>query len=123
MCNCTSWMRRLAQARNPHSRSWLWIPGSLVSLARRNDVRENQSRAVCAAFSFQSSKIRGDALVLPIAVSCRFRAFRALKFLGRGLGVCFRGFSPCFGLGERAFGRRRQRLSFAVPCGPFGQLG
>jgi len=26
-------MRHLAQARNPYSRSWLWIPGSLVSLA------------------------------------------------------------------------------------------
>src|SRR6266849_9875280 len=26
-----------AQARNPYSRSWLWIPGSLVSLAPRND--------------------------------------------------------------------------------------
>src|SRR5713226_8145481 len=25
------------QARNPYSRSWLWIPGSLVSLAPRND--------------------------------------------------------------------------------------
>ncbi len=23
MCNCTSWMRHLAQARNPYSRSWL----------------------------------------------------------------------------------------------------
>ena len=30
MCNCTS--------ENPYSRSWLWIPGSLVSLAPRNDV-------------------------------------------------------------------------------------
>src|SRR5882757_10936854 len=28
MCNCTSWMRHLAQARNPYSTSWLWIPGS-----------------------------------------------------------------------------------------------
>src|SRR4030081_868019 len=37
MCNCTSWMRRLAQARNPYSLRWLWIPGSLVSLAPRND--------------------------------------------------------------------------------------
>src|SRR6266481_603717 len=26
-----------AQARNPYSRWWLWIPGSLVSLAPRND--------------------------------------------------------------------------------------
>src|SRR5260370_21162739 len=30
-------MRLLAQARNPYSRSRLWIPGSLVSLAPRND--------------------------------------------------------------------------------------
>src|ERR1700724_3638751 len=37
MCNCTSWMRRLAQARNPYSRSWLWILGSLALLALRND--------------------------------------------------------------------------------------
>jgi hypothetical protein len=28
MCKCTSWMRHLAQARNPYSLSWLWIPGS-----------------------------------------------------------------------------------------------
>src|ERR1700716_987678 len=31
MCNCTSWMRHLAQARNPYSRSWIWIPGSRVA--------------------------------------------------------------------------------------------
>jgi hypothetical protein len=24
-------MRRLAQVRNPYSRSWLWIPGSRVA--------------------------------------------------------------------------------------------
>jgi hypothetical protein len=28
MCKCTSGMRHLAQARNPYSLSWLWIPGS-----------------------------------------------------------------------------------------------
>jgi hypothetical protein len=37
MCTRTSWMRLFAQARNPYSRSWLWIPGSLASLAPRND--------------------------------------------------------------------------------------
>jgi phenylacetate-CoA ligase len=31
-------MPLLAQARNPYSSSWLWIPGSLDSLAPRNDV-------------------------------------------------------------------------------------
>src|ERR1700736_5611717 len=34
-----SGMRQLAQARNPYSRSWLWIPGSLASLTPRNDDR------------------------------------------------------------------------------------
>src|ERR1700730_7382303 len=34
---CHSGMRLLAQARNPYSRSWLWIPGSLAALAPRND--------------------------------------------------------------------------------------
>src|SRR6266403_1928515 len=32
-------MRHLAQARNPYSRSWLWIPGSRKS-APRNDDQE-----------------------------------------------------------------------------------
>src|SRR3981081_2240596 len=32
-------MRHLAQARNPYSLSWLWIPGSLALLAPRNDGR------------------------------------------------------------------------------------
>src|SRR6266403_4270609 len=30
-------MRLLAQARNPYSLSWLWIPGSLAALTPRND--------------------------------------------------------------------------------------
>jgi len=29
--------RFLARVRNPYSLSWLWIPGTLVSLAPRND--------------------------------------------------------------------------------------
>src|ERR1700682_1522447 len=37
MEHCHSGMRHLAQARNPYSRWWLWIPGSIVSLAPRND--------------------------------------------------------------------------------------
>src|ERR1700682_2614431 len=48
------------------------------------------------------SKIRGDALVLPVAVSGRFWAFRALKFLRHRLGVGFRAFSVRFGLWARA---------------------
>ena len=31
-----------AQARNPYSRSWLWIPGSLASLAPRNDEAKSR---------------------------------------------------------------------------------
>src|SRR6202011_2391965 len=34
--SCHSGMHLLAQARNPYSRSWLWIPGSLASLAPRD---------------------------------------------------------------------------------------
>src|SRR3979490_2224151 len=37
MCNFPSWILLLAQARNPYSPRGLWIPGSLVSLAPRND--------------------------------------------------------------------------------------
>ncbi|HMH95718.1 MAG TPA: hypothetical protein VK577_03945, partial [Bradyrhizobium sp.] len=36
-----SGMRHLAQARNPYSRSWLWIPGSLASLAMTAVLFEN----------------------------------------------------------------------------------
>src|SRR4051794_34369286 len=39
-----SGMRLLAQARNPYSRWWLWIPGSLVLLALRNDGEKYISR-------------------------------------------------------------------------------
>jgi hypothetical protein len=49
MCNCTSWMRHLAQARNPYSLSWLWIPGSRKS-APRNDGRISirDTSAICS---------------------------------------------------------------------------
>ena len=48
------------------------------------------------------SKIRGDALVLPIAIAGRLRSLRALEFLGRRLSVG-RGRLPArFGFGERA---------------------
>ena len=58
-----------------------------------------------------SSEIRGDTLVLPVAVTRRFRTFRAVIFLGRGFAIR-RGRLPArFGLGERAFCRGRQRLS------------
>src|SRR6202011_2421833 len=47
-----SGMRQLAQARNPYSRSWLWIPGSLASLQPPNDgYAEDDDR-----FNFQTAK-------------------------------------------------------------------
>src|SRR6266481_3338177 len=51
--SCHSGMRLLAQARNPYSRWWLWIPGSLALLAPRNDdmiTRSARSRAPARAF-------------------------------------------------------------------------
>src|SRR5260370_16530829 len=35
--SCHSGMGLLAEGRNPYSQLWLWIPGSLASLAPRND--------------------------------------------------------------------------------------
>src|SRR5216684_3646746 len=58
------------------------------------------------------SKIRGDALVLPVAVPRRFRALRALKLLDRRLGVRLGSFSARFGLRKRALCRRRELLAF-----------
>ena len=57
-------------------------------------------------------EIRGDALVLPIAIAGRLRPLRALELLGRRLGVCRGGLPARFGFGERALGRRRERFAF-----------
>src|ERR1700682_4213444 len=75
-----SGMRHLVQAPHPYSRSWLWIPGSLVSLAPRNDGQEAKSRAICAAFLFSELEIRGDAFVFPVAIAGRFRGLRGPEF-------------------------------------------
>src|SRR6202022_3817448 len=51
MCNRTSWMRHLAQARNPYSPSWLWIPGSrfarpgMTGLKKRKQQQEGNTMA------------------------------------------------------------------------------
>jgi hypothetical protein len=58
-----------------------------------------------------SSEIRRDTFVLPVAVTCRFRPFRALIFFRGRLGVRRGGLPTRFGFGERALCRRRQRLS------------
>jgi len=46
-------MRRLAQARNPYSPRWLWIPDSLAALALRND--DSQKTQSCG-HPFPSSR-------------------------------------------------------------------
>jgi hypothetical protein len=60
---------------------------------------------------FDASKIRGDALGLPIAIARRFRTFRALELLLARCGVGFGGFSSRLGFGERALRCRRKWLS------------
>ena len=72
------------------------------------------------------SKIRGDTLVLPIAISGRLRTLLTPGFLGRRLGIRRRGLPSRFGFGERALGRRCQGLSFRYRCGrrwPCGIVG
>src|SRR5882724_7695792 len=54
MCNCTSWMRHLAQARNPYSRSWLWIPGSRCARPGMTNEREANRYPVHRGLSIPS---------------------------------------------------------------------
>src|SRR5665647_1921946 len=56
-------MRHLARARNPYSRWWLWIPGSLVSLAPRNDEFEPQHRH--QPLHHMDRSLRGEMRVIP----------------------------------------------------------
>ena len=60
----------------------------------------------------RASKIRGDAVPLPVAIAGRFRALRTLKLLllrgGAGIG----GLAARLGFGERALGGWRQLLAF-----------
>src|SRR5713101_7079367 len=95
------------------------------------ESRDTKSRAHRAAFCLRnhmfidrvgnrgarSSKIRGDALVLPVAVPHGFRALRTLELFCRRLNVGLGGFSARFGFGERALGRRRERLAWLGRCG------
>src|SRR5882757_10071358 len=83
MCNCTSWMRLFAQARNPYSRSWLWIPGSLASLPPRNDELSypqflpQQSDAMNFDFSDEQKQMR-DAARKFLAEKCPPKAVRTV---------------------------------------------
>ena len=56
------------------------------------------------------SKIRRDALALPIAVARRFRSLWPLNLLLHRLRVCRRGLPSRFGFGKRALRGWRQRL-------------
>src|SRR5438034_4986563 len=74
MCNCTSWMRNLAQARSPYSRSWSWISGFACftrawsdesRLVCRFDRRRDQLDGVVAV-PFRRSRNGGDLATLAI---------------------------------------------------------
>src|SRR6267378_2487229 len=68
MCNCTSWMRHLAQARNPYSRWGLWIPDSLAALAIRNDASQKRKTAATRSRAAAASQIAPSLLLVADAV-------------------------------------------------------
>src|SRR5258707_4365370 len=116
-------MRRLAQARNPYARSWLWIPDSLAMLAIRND----------RVYRPKNPGAHADGPTLPGGRSTfpkKSRGAGALDWTGRG----FFGFGGALGAaavpsGEteadggspfacsRPTSRRGQAKSFARPAG------
>src|SRR6266851_3011380 len=95
------------------------------------ESRDTKSRAHRAAFRLRNHmfidrvgnggarrlKIRGDAFVLPVTVARGFRSLRTLELFCRWLNVGLGGFSARFGFGERALGRRRERLAWFGRCG------
>src|SRR5260370_4911023 len=56
-------MRHLAQARNPYSRSGLWIPGSLALLAPRNDCFDGLTDASAFDERLLDHKMAGSAVI------------------------------------------------------------
>jgi alkylation response protein AidB-like acyl-CoA dehydrogenase len=76
-------MRLFAQARNPYSLSWLWIPGSLALLAPRNDdfsdleFLTQQSSAMNFDFSDEQKQLRDEARKY-LTEKCPPKAVRAV---------------------------------------------
>src|SRR6202795_4169924 len=81
--NRHSGMRLLAQARNPYSLSWLWIPGSLALLAPRDDdssCPEFLTKQRCAMnfdFSDEQKQLRDEARKF-LAEKCPPKAVRTV---------------------------------------------
>ena len=75
-------------------------------------IRNGRIGKIQQARDRRGSKVRGDALVLPIAVARRFRPFRPLQFPGHRMRVGLGGLAAGFRFGERALRGRRQRLAF-----------
>src|ERR1700740_3346742 len=79
----------------------------------RNKLEEPRDFVSSAAVS----KVRRDALPLPVTVARRLRPLGPLIFLGRGFGVCRSGLSPRFGLGECALRCRAEWFAFRLRGG------
>src|SRR6266478_317521 len=72
-------MRRKAQARNPYSRSWLWIPGSFASLTPRNDDGRSGTQKL------QSQHRLGDDVALDLVGAAIDRDLAVVEIARRDL--------------------------------------
>jgi len=89
---CHSGMRRLAQARNPYSRSWLWIPGSCfarpgmtnveVSVIARSDLSAVAQRATASAEARRAKAEGGSDEAIQNCRNCAMDCF-AEPVIGR----------------------------------------
>src|ERR1700730_2393306 len=77
-------MRFLAQARNPYSLSWLWIPGSFASLTPRNDSEPQHPLRHNVALDLRRAAEDGVGAAVEI-----FRHDRQHAFRNRGCFVEF----------------------------------
>src|SRR5258707_13616644 len=94
-------MRHWAQARNPYSRRWLWIPGSLaqrkidarINFGARFAPRNDELIEICARRPGETMTI-ADKLVLQRQHHLKWRAFDRLALILMMLcGVFCFGFS------------------------------
>src|SRR5260370_28179976 len=94
-------MRHWAQARNPYSRRWLWIPGSLaqrkidarINFGARFAPRNDELIEICARRPGETMTI-ADKLVLQRQHHLKWRAFDRLELILMMLcGLLWFGFS------------------------------